>query len=120
LRGLSRAAIPIAAATTAAAVIPHLPKNEKRSQTALRGERAGKGKSTGRTAPTPTPPAASRPAPKADDKPVKTVQTGGGAYPVYKKNSAKAASFRDAFASARKDGKKEFEWNGRKYNTKVK
>ena len=29
-------------------------------------------------------------------------------------------SFKDAFASARSDGKKTFEWNGEKYNTKLK
>lgn len=28
--------------------------------------------------------------------------------------------FNEAFASARKSGKKEFTWNGKKYNTKVK
>lgn len=51
---------------------------------------------------------------------VKTVRTKGGDYPVYKKNSSQAASFRAAFAAARKDGKKVFTWEGRKYNTKLK
>lgn len=30
------------------------------------------------------------------------------------------ASFKEAFAAARKAGKKEFSWNGKSYNTKVK
>lgn len=47
-------------------------------------------------------------------------QTKAGAYPVYAKKSEKAQSFRSAFADARKAGKKEFTWNGRRYNTKVK
>jgi hypothetical protein len=34
--------------------------------------------------------------------------------------SAKAADFRSSFAAARKAGKKEFTWNGKKYNTKLK
>lgn len=57
---------------------------------------------------------------KGGDKPVRTVKTKGGDYPVYKKSSDKAASFRKAFATARKSGKKTFTWDGRKYNTKVK
>ena len=57
---------------------------------------------------------------KGGDKPVRTVKTKGGDYPVYKKSSDKAASFRKAFAAARKSGKKTFTWDGRKYNTKVK
>ena len=43
-----------------------------------------------------------------------------GAFPVYKKDSAQASSFRSAFADARKAGKSTFSWNGRSYNTKVK
>lgn len=46
--------------------------------------------------------------------------SGGGSYPVYKKDSAQAADFRKAFASARKEGKSVFTWEGRKYNTKLK
>lgn len=45
---------------------------------------------------------------------------GGGSYPVYKKDSAQASDFRKAFASARKEGKSVFTWEGRKYNTKLK
>jgi len=48
------------------------------------------------------------------------VKTGGGAYPVYKKGSKTAQDFRSAFAAARKAGKGEFTWQGRRYNTKVK
>lgn len=51
---------------------------------------------------------------------VGAVQTKGGSYPVYKKGSQTAQSFRGAFATARKAGKKEFSWQGRRYNTKVK
>jgi hypothetical protein len=55
------------------------------------------------------------------DKPVKTVKTKGGAYPVYGKKTATAQSFRDAFAAARKEKGSEgtFEWQGRSYNTKL-
>ncbi len=49
-----------------------------------------------------------------------SVQTKGGNYPVYPKKSSQAASFRSAFASARKAGKKTFTWEGRLYNTKLK
>lgn len=40
-------------------------------------------------------------------------------YPVYKKDSPEAQSFRDAFGAARKSGQKEFEWQGRKYGTQL-
>ena len=50
----------------------------------------------------------------------KNVATKAGAYPEYKKGSAQGQSFNSAFAAARKSGAKEFTWNGRKYNTKVK
>lgn len=53
-------------------------------------------------------------------KSVKTVHTKGGDYPVYKKDSAEAQSFRGAFADARKAGKKTFTWQGRSYTTEVK
>ena len=43
------------------------------------------------------------------------VQTGAGAFPVYKGQPAQ--SFRTAFADARKGGKKIFTWQGRKYTT---
>lgn len=55
-----------------------------------------------------------------NEPPVSMRKTRGGDYPVYKKGSSSAQSFREAFASARKAGKKEFTWQGRKYNTKVK
>jgi hypothetical protein len=52
-------------------------------------------------------------------KPVKTVQTKGGAYPVYGKSSPEAKDFRSSFAAARKEqgagGK--FTWQGRSYST---
>lgn len=57
---------------------------------------------------------------KASSAPIKTVKTKGGDYPSYKKTSNEAKEFRSAFAAARKAGKKEFTWQGRKYNTKVK
>jgi len=52
--------------------------------------------------------------------PVSSVKTKGGDYPVYKKDSGAAQSFRTAFAAARKEGKKTFTWNGRSYTTEVK
>lgn len=47
-------------------------------------------------------------------------KTKGGNFPVYKKKSAAAGSFRSAFATARKAGKKTFTWNGKRYTTKMK
>ena len=44
----------------------------------------------------------------------------GDQFPVMKKKSTSAQSFRDAFSNARKEGKKVFTWQGRKYSTKVK
>lgn len=41
-------------------------------------------------------------------------------YPTYKKKSESGASFRKAFAKAKKDGKKTFEFEGRKYSTQTK
>ena len=74
--------------------------------------------------PTPKPvakPAVSKPVAKpAASKPTGAVQTKAGAFPVYKKDSAQAGSFRAAFAEARAKGKTVFSWNGRSYNTKVK
>lgn len=35
-------------------------------------------------------------------------------------DSATGTTFKEAFADARKEGKKIFEWNGKKYNTKLK
>ena len=51
---------------------------------------------------------------------VSVVKTKGGDYPVYKKKSSAAQSFRSAFAAARKSGEKVFTWKGRKYTTKTK
>ena len=48
------------------------------------------------------------------------VKTKGGDYPVYKKKSASAGSFREAFRLNRKAGKKTFKWRGRLYTTKLK
>lgn len=50
----------------------------------------------------------------------KQTPTKAGTYPSYSKGSNMASDFKSAFSSARKSGKKEFTWNGRKYNTKVK
>lgn len=52
---------------------------------------------------------------KSTDAPAKK-----GAYPVYRKESSNAQSFRTAFAAAKKAGKDGFTWEGRKYNTKTK
>ena len=55
----------------------------------------------------------------ASNTPVAMERTKGGNYPQYTKNTPKAQSFRDAFASARKDGKEKFSWEGREYTTEV-
>jgi hypothetical protein len=57
---------------------------------------------------------------KRESPPAAVTKTKGGDYPVYKKDSGKAQSFRDAFSSARKAGKKTFTWEGRSYTTAVK
>jgi hypothetical protein len=44
-------------------------------------------------------------------------QTRAGKFPVYGKQMQAAQSFRSAFAQARGQGKKVFEWQGRKYTT---
>lgn len=59
-------------------------------------------------------------APKKGAKAAPKTSAKPGAYPTYSKNSSNAASFRNAFAAARKAGKSEFTWEGRRYNTKVK
>jgi len=43
--------------------------------------------------------------------------TKGGTYVKYGKKTAPAASFRSAFAAARKAGKSSFTWDGRSYST---
>jgi hypothetical protein len=48
------------------------------------------------------------------------VKTKAGEYKVFKKKSQAAGSFRSAFATAKKTGKKTFTWNGKKYTTKTK
>lgn len=59
-------------------------------------------------------------------KPLSSVKTKGGDYPVYKKGSSDSNEFAAAFAAAlaetRKAGKKvgTFEWRGRKYSTALK
>ena len=45
------------------------------------------------------------------------INTKGGDYPQYKKDSEEAADFRKAFAAARKKGVKKFSWQGRSYTT---
>jgi len=48
------------------------------------------------------------------------VKTKGGDYPIYKKKSASAKSFRETFRLNRKAGKKTFKWRGRMYTTQLK
>lgn len=83
-------------------------------------------------APTPQPvaaPTAASVAPRAEspepspytnplDAPVLHVETKGGSYPVYQKDSAPAQSFRSAYAEAKGAGAKDFTWESRSYNTK--
>ena len=49
-----------------------------------------------------------------------STQTKGGEYKTYKKDSDMAGDFRASFAAAKKAGKSEFTWQGRKYSTKTK
>ena len=58
-----------------------------------------------------------RAAKKAAKKPVSVEKTKGGDYPVYKKGSKKAESFKSKFAKSSKAGKKTFKWKGRSYTT---
>ena len=67
-----------------------------------------------------TPKAAKADKPKKKRKPIgakKVVETKGGDYPVYKKKSLKAKSFREAFADAKGS---DFTWKGRKYHGRTK
>lgn len=71
------------------------------------------------------PPAKAKPKPQERKPTQRRSQESGKpvgrqSYPVYAKGSSKAADFRAAFAAARKAGKAVFEWEGRKYNTKLK
>ena len=50
----------------------------------------------------------------------KPVSRSESKYSTYKKDSQEAKDFRKNFGEARKSGAKEFEFQGRKYNTKVK
>ena len=51
---------------------------------------------------------------------VGAVQTKGGTYAKYKKESKEAGSFRTAFKLGCEDGQKGFSWQGRKYSCKKK
>ena len=46
--------------------------------------------------------------------------TRAGEYKTFAKDSSAAKGFRKAFAAAKKDGKKTFMWNGKRYTTKTK
>jgi hypothetical protein len=62
-------------------------------------------------------PAASATPPAAAPKAKPAASSSSKAFPVYKKDSAQAKSFREAFAAARKKGLKTFPWEGRTYST---
>ena len=53
------------------------------------------------------------------DETGKSEMTKGGEYKIYKKGSTASKDFRSAFAKAKKEGKKTFTWNKKKYNTKT-
>lgn len=90
------------------------PKPEQKTTAAPAAKPAEKPKAAQKAAPAKP---AAKPAPqKTEKKPEKKTE----GFPVYKKDSAEAGSFRSAFAAARKSGAKEFTWQGRKYNTKIK
>ena len=61
-----------------------------------------------------------KPATAAPPKTSKDGRTNPKDYPTYKSPTKSAASFRTAFAAARKAGKKTFTWEGRKYTTEKK
>ena len=52
-------------------------------------------------------------------KVLRTVKTKGGDYGKYDKRSLKAKDFRYAFKEAREQGLDQFDWDGRKYSTKL-
>lgn len=60
------------------------------------------------------------PNPRSRSTTTGSTQTKGGEYKTYKKDSAMAGDFRSSFAAAKKAGKSEFTWQGRKYSTKTK
>ena len=49
-----------------------------------------------------------------------SVKTKGGEFPVYRKSSTTAKSFKQAFRQARIDKKDTFKWQGRTYSTELK
>lgn len=117
---IGRAAKPVAAVAALTSFGKHAGEHQKK----LSAKQAEVNAARTRAATGGKKPAASKPkaAPKKKEaaKPVKSVKTKGGNYPVYKKSSGEAKSFREAFAAARKGGQSVFTWQGRKYNTKVK
>lgn len=50
--------------------------------------------------------------------PTKVKKTKGGDFPVFPKDSAPAMSYGKAFATARSNKEKTFDWKGKKYNTR--
>ena len=48
-----------------------------------------------------------------------TQKYSGGGYPTYAKGSEQSKSFQEAFGKARRSGKSTFEWEGRKYGTRL-
>lgn len=53
------------------------------------------------------------------DKPTGVKRTGGGNYTTYRKDSAPAKNFQEAFAKAKREGKKTFTWRNRRYTTET-
>ncbi len=51
---------------------------------------------------------------------VQKYKKGGNTYPVYEKGSKQSQSFQEAFGKAGRAGKSTFEWEGRKYGTRLK
>jgi hypothetical protein len=47
-------------------------------------------------------------------------KTKGGEFKTFAKGSAAAKNFRQAFAEAKRAGKKTFTWNGKRYTTETK
>lgn len=67
----------------------------------------------------PAPETKSEPSKSTSSDVTKTVKTGAGDYPVYKKASENAKAFASAFSKARKAGLKKFMWEGRSYTTQL-
>jgi hypothetical protein len=91
---------------------PQAPQGQPAPQSAPQPQGNGQGNY-------PMPQANPRPEQSNGSQPVDIVQTKGGDYPIYRKDSSEAQSFRKAFVNALRSGEDVFEWQGRMYRANL-